>query len=88
MHRRGIARHDGAAMAHFFRSQPMRRRHPGEGGFQCQMDSKPFVLCSSPFVRKLRKGKHKFRVRAFDDAGNPDPSLEVRSFRILRPRRR
>jgi hypothetical protein len=60
---------------------------PGEGGFQCQIDRRPFVLCSSPFVRRLKRGKHTFRVRAFDAAGNADPSLAVRSFRILRPRR-
>ncbi len=61
---------------------------PGEGGFQCQIDSKPFVLCSSPFVRKLKKGKHTFRVRAFDAASNPDPTLAIRKFRIVRRRHR
>jgi parallel beta-helix repeat protein len=59
---------------------------PGKGGFQCQIDVKPFVLCSSPFVRKLKRGKHTFRVRAYDAASNPDPTLAIRSFRIVRRR--
>lgn len=55
---------------------------PGQGGFQCQMDSHPFVLCSSPFVRRLRPGRHTFRVRAYDGASNPDPTLAISHFTI------
>jgi hypothetical protein len=55
---------------------------PGTGGFQCQIDSQQFTLCSSPWVRKLKIGAHTFRVRAFDAEGTPDPTLAVNHFRI------
>lgn len=55
---------------------------PGTGGFQCQMDSEQFTLCTSPYVRRLKVGAHTFRVRAFDAEGTPDPSLEVYGFRV------
>jgi hypothetical protein len=60
---------------------------PGAGGFQCQIDSSPFVLCNAgSFTRKLKRGKHTFRVRAFDAASTPDPTLATMTFRITRPR--
>ena len=60
----------------------------GEGGFQCQIDNRAFVRCDAgSFSRRVRRGRHTFRVRAFDDASNADPTLAVRSFRILRPKR-
>jgi hypothetical protein len=61
---------------------------PGEGGFECRLDSQPFVECASPFMRRVRPGRHTFGVRAIDDAGNPDPSLAAYGFRVLRPLRR
>jgi hypothetical protein len=61
---------------------------PGEGGFQCQLDNQAFVLCTSPFLRRVRRGKHTLRVRAFDGASNADPSLATKTFRIRRPRPR
>ena len=60
---------------------------PGSGGFQCQIDSQAFVACTSPFARRLKRGRHTFRVRAFDAAPNPDPTLATKTFRIVRPRR-
>jgi hypothetical protein len=44
-------------------------------GFQCKLDSDPFAPCTSPFVSgALADGKHTFRVKAVDDAGNLDKS--------------
>lgn len=39
--------------------------------FECKIDKKPYKACSSPRkVRRLDDGRHKFRVRATDQAGN------------------
>ncbi len=58
---------------------------PGQGGFQCQLDNAAFEPCDAgSFTRKVKRGKHTFRVRAFDAAANADPTLEVRSFKILK----
>ena len=61
---------------------------PGEGGFQCQIDNEQFTLCGSPYERSLGPGAHVFRVRAFDAAGNPDPSLEIANFSIVKKKRK
>ena len=58
---------------------------PGQGGFQCQLDNAAFEPCDAgSFTRKAKRGKHTFRVNAFDAAGNADPTLEVRSFKITK----
>jgi len=45
------------------------------GGFQCKLDRDPFAPCTSPFVSgALADGKHTFRVKAVDAAGNLDKS--------------
>jgi hypothetical protein len=55
--------------------------------FQCKLDKKPFAPCTSPKrYRKLKPGRHKFRVRAVDSAGNADRTPLVQKFRIPRPR--
>ena len=40
--------------------------------FECSIDSKPFVPCSSPFSTKIRIGKHLLTVRSTDTTGNVD----------------
>ena len=55
---------------------------PGTGGFQCQIDNEQFTLCTSPYVRNLKRGLHFFRVRAFDAESTPDPTLAIYSFKI------
>ncbi|HET7507236.1 MAG TPA: NosD domain-containing protein [Solirubrobacterales bacterium] len=53
--------------------------------FQCKMDRKPFKACSSPKkYKKLKPGKHVFKVRAIDKAGNVDPTPAKRAFTVLR----
>lgn len=53
--------------------------------FQCKLDRKPFKPCSSPKkYKKLKPGKHVFKVRAIDRAGNMDPTPAKRKFTVLR----
>jgi hypothetical protein len=57
----------------------------GETGtsFVCKLDGKRAAACTSPKTyRKLQPGKHVFRVRARDAAGNLDASPTVKRFRI------
>jgi hypothetical protein len=56
-----------------------------EGGskFQCKLDGKAWGSCKSPKTYKgLKPGRHTFRVRATDQAGNRDPSPAKRSWRV------
>jgi CSLREA domain-containing protein len=53
--------------------------------FQCKLDGKPFKPCASPKTyKKLKPGKHVFKVRAIDKAGNVDQSPAKRKFTVLR----
>lgn len=52
--------------------------------FRCKLDRKPYRVCKSPKKYKnLKPGKHVFKVRAVDKAGNIDPTAAKRKFRIL-----
>ncbi|HET7120150.1 MAG TPA: hypothetical protein VFI17_02725 [Solirubrobacterales bacterium] len=56
-----------------------------EGGstFKCKLDRRKWSSCKSPKTYKgLGKGKHTFKVKATDAAGNVDSSPAVRSWRI------
>jgi Ca2+-binding RTX toxin-like protein len=51
--------------------------------FQCKLDRKAWKPCRSPKTyRNLKPGKHTFRVRAKDKAGNVDPTPAKRVWRI------
>jgi parallel beta-helix repeat protein len=53
--------------------------------FHCKLDGRPFKPCRSPRIyRHLRPGRHAFRVRAIDAAGNADASAALRRFTLLR----
>jgi hypothetical protein len=55
-------------------------------GFQCQLDKEEYKPCGSPRVYKhLKQGRHAFRVKAVDVAGNVDASPAVVHFKIPRP---
>jgi len=52
--------------------------------FRCKLDRKPYRVCKSPKTYKnLKPGKHVFKVRAVDKAGNIDPTAAKRKFVIL-----
>jgi hypothetical protein len=51
--------------------------------FQCRLDRRKFKPCRSPRTYKnLADGKHRFRVRAIDAAGNRDATPAKRKLRI------
>ncbi len=53
--------------------------------FECKLDKKKFKPCRSPKkYKRLKKGKHKFKVRAMDAAGNTDPSPAKDKFKVVR----
>lgn len=53
--------------------------------FRCKLDKKAFAPCRSPKTYKhLKRGKHKFQVRAVDKAGNIDSTPAVKRFKIKR----
>jgi len=53
--------------------------------FKCKRNNGSWASCSSPKVyRNLPLGKHTFRARATDQAGNTDPTPAKRVFRIVR----
>ena len=59
----------------------------GERGsrFLCKLDRKKYKRCTSPKTyRKLKRGKHVFRVKARDRAGNVDRTPIVKRFKIKR----
>jgi CSLREA domain-containing protein len=53
--------------------------------FECKLDRKPFKPCDSPFKKKVKPKKHKFKVRAIDAAGNVDPTPAKAKFKVLKP---
>jgi hypothetical protein len=53
--------------------------------FECKLDKKPFKPCRSPKQYKgLKPGKHVFKVRAIDPAGNVDLSPATKKFEVRR----
>ena len=51
--------------------------------FECGLASRKLKPCPSPkTIKNLDQGKHKFRVRAIDAAGNVDPSSAKDKFRV------
>jgi DNA-directed RNA polymerase specialized sigma24 family protein len=50
---------------------------------ECSLDGERFVTCASPKTYTgLAKGKHTFRVRATDPAGNTDPTPAKREWQV------
>lgn len=57
---------------------------PG-GSFECRLDRRVWKRCRSPErLRKAALGRHNFRVRAIDAAGNVDPEPSRWRFRVVR----
>jgi hypothetical protein len=52
--------------------------------FECKFDRKPYKPCKSPKrLKNLDDGKHKFKVRATDAAGNTDTSPAKAKFKVV-----
>ncbi|HEY7003424.1 MAG TPA: sigma-70 family RNA polymerase sigma factor [Gaiellaceae bacterium] len=52
-----------------------------KSSFECRLDDGKYEPCSSPKTYTgLQDGKHRFRVKSVDRAGNPDPSPESRGW--------
>jgi hypothetical protein len=59
---------------------------PGGVGFSCRLDVGAWEPCGSPQTyRGLSLGPHRFDVRAFDAAGNVDPTPAEHAWQVLRP---
>lgn len=56
--------------------------------FECKLDKKDFKSCDSPYKKKVKVGKHKFKVRAIDPAGNVDPSPARYSWKVVKKERK
>lgn len=55
---------------------------PG-ASFACKVDGDPWASCTSPHATQpLTDGPHTFAVRATDPAGNTDPTVATRDFRV------
>jgi hypothetical protein len=52
--------------------------------FECHLDAKSFAPCESPKVLKIKVGKHRFYVRAIDDAGNVDRTEASVKIKVVR----
>jgi hypothetical protein len=58
-------------------------------GFLCRLDKASFKPCGSPRTyKRLKPGRHAFRVKAVDVAGNVDGSAAVATFRVPKPQKR
>jgi hypothetical protein len=55
--------------------------------FECSVDGKSFEACSSPFVVKVKKGKHTFEVRAVL-GGVPDGSPAKQSWKVKKKKKK
>ena len=63
----------------------LRFRFASEPGavFICRLDDEQFEICTSPAVRQVEPGRHKFSAVAIDSAGNLDLTPAVWKFRVL-----
>jgi trypsin len=53
--------------------------------FECKLDRHDWRRCSSPRRVKAAPGRHKFRVRATDAAGNTDSTPAISRWRVRNP---
>ena len=56
--------------------------------FECKLDKKPYKSCTSPQkYKRLKRGKHKFSVRATDAAGNTDATPAKYRWKVKKKQR-
>ncbi|HET7416532.1 MAG TPA: Ig-like domain-containing protein [Solirubrobacterales bacterium] len=53
--------------------------------FECKLDGKPFKACASPYKKRVKIGKHVFKVRAVDSGGKEDATPVVFRWRVVAP---
>jgi tricorn protease-like protein len=51
--------------------------------FECKLDQKPFRTCTSPFEKKVKRGPHRFQVRAVGAQGKADLTPAVFRWKVL-----
>jgi hypothetical protein len=57
--------------------------------FDCRVDGKEFAACSSPHaVKRPRRGRHTFEVRARNAAGLVDATPAAKTFQVKKRKRR
>jgi hypothetical protein len=57
--------------------------------FQCAVDGQTLTVpCTSPYTVKVKKGKHTFKVRATDAAGNVDPTPAMDDWKVTRKKKK
>lgn len=55
--------------------------------FKCRLDKRKWRKCKSPRkYKRLKRGRHRFKVRATDIAGNTDPTPAKHKFKIKKRR--
>lgn len=54
--------------------------------YECSLDQRAFAPCSSPLKRRVKRGRHRFAVRAIDPAGNVDQTPATIRFRVKKRR--
>lgn len=55
--------------------------------FKCRLDKRKWRKCKSPRrYKRLKRGRHRFKVRATDIAGNTDPTPATHKFKIKKRR--
>jgi hypothetical protein len=53
-------------------------------GYECRLDREPFADCGPREQLRVGRGRHRFRARATDEAGNADPTPARFRWRVLR----
>ncbi|MGB7685744.1 MAG: Ig-like domain-containing protein, partial [Solirubrobacterales bacterium] len=56
--------------------------------FQCKLDKKPFKPCRSPWKKKIKAGRHTFRVRAINPQGMVDPTPAIFKWKVGKAKKR
>jgi subtilisin family serine protease len=56
--------------------------------FTCYLDEEPGEPCAPPYTRKVRRGRHEFRVAASDRTGKPDPTPAVHTWKVKKKKKR
>jgi hypothetical protein len=59
---------------------------PG-AGFECALDGSQFAPCTSPYIRKVKRGAHAFQVRS-TSAGQVDPTPAKHQWKVKKKRKR